>query len=105
MPCRCGLDVKDYKGEETQYEEGSKVCEKYSGVAIDSFSTPRWNTGLGCHTSSVRETEKLARKRGLEPIGSAKVEEVFKPREETSSRQIAHEMMKEYRNEHRKVVI
>lgn len=42
-------------------------------VQIDSFSTPRFNIGLGCMTSSIRETEKIAKTRGLLPIGSERL--------------------------------
>ena len=52
-------------------------CKGKVRVAIDSFSTPRWNQGLGCFTSSVHETEKIARKKGLEPVGDARMEQIF----------------------------
>jgi hypothetical protein len=106
--CECGVTYEEFvrmDAPKEAVEKGEKRCKKYSGVAIDSFSTPRWNQGLGCFTSSVRETERIAKSKGLEPIGSAKMEEVFKPKRDTTSRELAHQMIKEFRSEHRRVVV
>ena len=73
-------------------------------IGVDSFSTPRFNPGLGCYVSSIRDGEKIAKRRGLTPIGDAKMEQVFKPRDEQSSRAIAHEIVRDFHKEHRRCV-
>ena len=105
LPCRCGIEAKNVVWEDIKFEDGEKHSKKYKGVRIDSFSTPRWNQGLGCYTTSIRNSEKIAKSKGLEPIGDCPVEKVFKPKEETSSRELAHDMIKHFRSEHRRVVV
>jgi hypothetical protein len=82
--CKCGMTFKEHcslKAPKETYEDGPKVCEKYHGVRIDSFSTPRFNQGLGCFTSSIRETEKLAKRKGLEPVADARMDQIFREKD------------------------
>ena len=84
MDCKCGMTYREHCSLEAPKEvfhDGDKSCKRYLGVRIDSFSTPRWNQGLGCHTSSIRETEKIAKRKGLEPIGDARMDQVFREKD------------------------
>lgn len=105
--CECGVTFDSYcrmRAPKDVPSKGSKRCKKYSGVGIDSFSTPRWNQGLGCFTSSIRETERVARSKGLQPIGDCPLEKVFKE-PESDSKKIVHEAMKEFRRERRTLTV
>jgi hypothetical protein len=107
LACRCGMTFVEHCSTEAPkeiYEHGDKRCKRYHGVRIDSFSTPRWNQGLGCFTSSVRDGEQKAKRKGLTPIGDAKLEQVFKPKDRESSRSIAEGMVRDFHKERRRCV-
>jgi len=103
--CKCGMSANDFLCEDIPETEGSKSCPKYHGVRIDCFSTPRWNQGLGCYVGSIRDSEMKGKRKGLTPIGDAKLEQVFKPKEEQSSRSMAHELVRDFHKERRRCVV
>lgn len=70
--------------------ELNELCElcnrpRTASPFIDCFGTPRWNQGLGCYTSSIRETEKIAKSKGLAPIGNERIDRVFKQEDKGAS--------------------
>jgi hypothetical protein len=42
------------------------------------ISTTEYNPGLGCYTESTRHAERIASRRGLEPIGTEPVDKLHK---------------------------
>ena len=102
--CECGVTYDEHcrmPAPKERISRGPKHYKKYYGVVVDSFSTPRWNQGLGTFTTSFRNTEKLAKSKGLEPIGDCPVEKVFSSEERVSTKQIVTEAIKEFRKERR----
>lgn len=66
----------------TCFRKGSgRIAEGGLNVHIDAFGTPRWNRGLGCFTSSIHEGEKIARRKGIIPIGDTPIERVHRENE------------------------
>lgn len=63
------------------------AVDKLSLTTGSGVSTEEYNPGLGCYTKSTKDAERIAAKRGLEPIGSEPVEKLHKryekQREET----------------------
>ena len=57
------------------FEPTGAVCSKCYPVRNDAFSMenmePFFNIGLGCVTYGTRHAEKIAKERGLTPIGDA----------------------------------
>lgn len=84
--------VKDGKA-----NERCEICERprVASPHIDCFGTPRWNQGLGCYTSSIRETERIAKQKGLAPIGNESIDKVF--RKEDSGREMIRREISEAR--------
>jgi hypothetical protein len=66
-----------------------QVTAAYFNGASD-WNTQSWNPGLGCYTKSHKEAEKIAKSRGLEPIGNENPDNIHKhyekQREETKER-------------------
>lgn len=44
--------------------------------------TPRFNIGLGCVTYGTKDAERKGRKLGLECIGDAKLDQIFKKKDD-----------------------
>lgn len=110
--CKKELEVVQYRKNGNPhcldcFRKGSgRIAEGNLNFHVDSFSTPRWNQGLGCYTSSIHDTEKKAKRRGLTPIGDARIEQVFKPGgERQSSKSIAQEIIRDFHKERRRIVI
>jgi putative FmdB family regulatory protein len=75
-------NISEIDREETCQECG-KVAERqmprrFGFTGASDWNTQTWNHGLGCFTKSNREAEKIAKARGLEPVGTEKVENLHK---------------------------
>ena len=62
-----------------QPNEHCNICD---GPKNESFfvpnMTPFFNHGLGCVTHGTRDAERIAKKKGLVPVGDASPKEIFK---------------------------
>ena len=65
-----------------EYEETGNICRECFPKAYDSFFVPNtsefFNVGLGCMTKGTRHAERIAKKKGLVPIGDARLKDIFK---------------------------
>lgn len=57
---------------------GVKRPVMFGFTGASDWNTQSWNPGLGCYTKSHKEAEKIAKRRGLEPIGNEKPETIHK---------------------------
>lgn len=67
--------IDDYKPTGNRCEE----CERRAPLIFDRApaaikNDPFFNFGLGCVTENTRQAEKIARQRGLEPMGDEVIE-------------------------------
>lgn len=80
--CRCGKNL----GENPNYNKAKdfEFAEKQGNIICDSpnviGSQPFFNRGLGCYTDNTRHAEKIARQRGLTPIGDTPISVIEKER-------------------------
>ncbi len=69
-------------------------------TAAGAWNQQSYNPGLGCWTKSTKDAERIAKSRGLEPIGNEPVENLHKSfekqREETRANRWADERVKLY---------
>ena len=51
-------------------EPGSRQISRTNFTGAADWNTQSYNPGLGCYTRSNKEAEKIAKSRGMEPIGN-----------------------------------
>ena len=61
---------KDHKPQKGRWVWNDRKCESNPSFYIPN-TDPKFNMGLGCITHGTRHAEKLAKTRGLVPIGDA----------------------------------
>lgn len=89
-PCDVTFDVEKPMAESHSLEHCPRCAgDVVKGVAnfqVDKLclttgsgiSTEEFNPGLGCYTKSTKDAERIAMKRGMEPIGTEPVENLHK---------------------------
>lgn len=71
------IKIDDYEFTGDRCKECGDCVEVEKTFATQDL-TPRFNQGLGCVTNGTRHAEKIAKEKGLIPIGDATMKQVAK---------------------------
>ena len=94
--CACGHEfdvIKSYKDidnpescKECGAENVERVIAPSALYGINEWDYNEYNHGLGCWTKGTKHAEKIAKSRGLEPVGNESIESIDKRNEADKAR-------------------